>query len=161
MGLNRISNRVVQLAKLVPVAGASTRLSEDNASATFFVDFTTQLELCAYIHTGVVGTSVDAQWMQATAADGTGSKVLTTPRIITQITTGEEVAKLELLQEDANTLLDLAGGFTFIGLQIVTVGATTVASGEIYGGVYAADSDGVGPQSDDQASANTTRKVIT
>jgi len=160
MGLNRISNRIVQLAKIVPVAGASTRLSEDNASATFFVDFSTQLELLAYIHTGVIGTSVVAQFMQATAADGTGSKALTTPRITGTISVAETVAQLELRQEEANAMLDLAGGFTFIGLQIVTVGATTVASGEIYG-LYMTDEDGAGVQTTDQAvTAQTFRQVI-
>lgn len=160
MGSNRISNRIVQLAKIVPLAGASTRLSEDNASATSFVNFADQLELLAYIHTGVIGTSVVAQFMQATAADGTGSKALTTPRITGTITVAETVAQLELRQEEANAMLDLAGGFTFIGLQIVTVGATTVASGEIFG-LYMTDEDGAGPQADDQAvAAQTFRQVI-
>ena len=160
MGLNRISNRIVQLAKIIPVVGASTRLSEDNASATFFVDFRTQLELLAYIHVGVAGTSVTAQFMQATASDGTGSKALTVARTTGALTVAETVAQLELLQEEANALLDLAGGFFFIGLQIITVGATAAASGEIYG-LYMTDEDGAGPQADDQAtSAFTFRKVI-
>lgn len=162
MTLNRISNTIVQLAKLVPEAGATTRLSTDNAAATFFVDFREQLELNAYIHTGIVGTSVDAQWMQATATDGSGSKPLTvtTDTQITQITASNEVAQLELRQEQANTVLDQANGFNFIGLEIVTVGATTVASGEIFGGVFAFTEDSDGPQSNDQAFGNTARQVI-
>lgn len=160
MGLNRISNRIIQLAKIIPAVGATTRLSEDNASATFFVDFRTQLELLAYIHCAIVGTSVTAQFMQATASDGTGSKALTTPRITSVITVAETVAQLELRQEEANALLDLDNNFFFIGLQIISIGATTVASGEIYG-LYMTDEDGAGPQADDQAtSAFTFRQVI-
>lgn len=160
MGLNRISNRIVQLAKIVPVVGASTRLSEDNSSATFFVDFRTQLELLAYIHVGVAGTSVTAQFMQATAAVGTASKALTTPRTTGALTVAETVAQLELKQGEANAMLDLDGGFFFIGLQIITVGVTAAASGEIYG-LYMTDEDGAGVQPADQATtAFTFRQSI-
>lgn len=160
--LNRISNRIVQLAKVPPITGAATYLSLDNSNATFFVNFTEQLELLAYIHAGVVGTSIDAKWQQATDATGAGAKDLTvtTDASITQITTLNEVAQLELRQEQANEVLDLANGFKFIGLSVTTVGATTAVSAEIFGGVYAADEDGAGPQSNDQAAGNTTRQVI-
>ncbi len=163
MSLNRISNRIVQLAKIPPIAGAATHLSEDNAGATFFVPFADQLELVAYIHAGVVATSIDAKWQQATSSAGAGAKDLNNSSIgiteITQITTTDEVAQIELRQEQSNEQLDQANGFEFIGLSVTTVGATTVAA-EIYGGVYAADEDGAGPQSNDQAAGNTARQII-
>ena len=161
MPLNRISNRIVQLAKVPPITGAATYLTLDNANATFFVNFTEQLELLAYIHAGVVGTSVDAKWQQATSATGTAAKDLevTTDANIIQIVTLNEVAQLELRQEQANTVLDLANGFKFIGLSVTTIGATTAVSAEMFG-LYMTDEDGAGPQTDDQAAGNTTRQVI-
>jgi len=164
MSLNRLSNRIVQLAKIVPAAGASTRLSEDNASATFFVPFNEQLELVALIHTGALVGTVDAKWQQATSSTGTGAKDLLNPSVgvtsITTISVSEEVGKLELRQEQNTEQLDQANGFTFIGLSMTTSNAGDNASAEIVGGVYAFDEDGEGPQSNDQAAGNTARQII-
>ena len=51
MTMQRISNAVVQIADIVPITGASTYNTE-------YVDMSTQLEILAKIHCGVVGTSV-------------------------------------------------------------------------------------------------------
>lgn len=145
MSLNRISNQIVQIAKIVPITGAATYNSEyiNMASAS-----AGQNEILAKVHCGVVGTSVDAKLVQATDASGTGKKDIT-GKAITQITTTDENASIELRLDD--NLLDSDNDFVFVGLEITTVGATTAVSGEIYGGVCAKEQDSLGPQSYDQA----------
>ena len=147
--LNRISNQIVQIAKVVPITGASTYTSE-------YIDMSTQLEILAKVHAGVVGTSVDAKLVQASDDTGTGKKDIT-GRAITQITDNDKNASIELRHDDQ--LLDSANDFTFVALEITTVGATTAVSGEVYGGLFAIDQDGAGPQSYDQAD-ETIRQTI-
>jgi len=149
MSLNRISNQIVQIADIVPITGAATYNSE-------YIDMSTQLEILAKVHCGVVGTSVDAKLVQASDSSGTGKKDIT-GRAITQITTTDDNASIELRQDDG--LLDTDNGFLFVGLEITTVGATTAVSGEIYGGLFAIEQDSLGPQSYDQAD-ETVRETI-
>lgn len=149
MTMQRISNAIVQIADAVPITGAATYVTE-------YIDMATQLEILAKVHCGVVGTSVDAKLVQATDSSGTGSKDIT-GRAITQITTSNDNASIELRHDDQ--LLDVANSFQFVALSITTVGATTAVSGEIYGGYKATNQDGLGPQSYDMAD-ETVRQTI-
>ena len=141
MSRNRISNQIVQIARVKPQTGAATENSE-------YIDMSQEQEIVAYINTGVVETSVDAKLVQAKDSSGTDKKDVPN-RAIAQITTDDGIGKIELRQDDQ--LLDEANGFTFVGLEIVSAGATTEFSGQILGGLFNIFQDGLGPQGYDQA----------
>ena len=131
--LPRISNNCVTIARTT-VASSGTLNSE-------YVSASGAQEFLAKINTGAVGTSVDAQLVQAQDLAGTGSKALTTPKAITQITSADQYAEIELQQDEMFDLLDLDNGVTFIGLEIVIAG-TSFASGELIT-TYQTDEDNV------------------
>ena len=144
--LNRISNTFCLLADIVPITGASTYNSE-------YINLADaddgHHEIVAYVVAGAISGSLSAKLVQATDASGTGKKDIT-GKSITQITTSDDIAKIELRQDDQ--LLDTDNGFTFVGLEITTSNAADAAFGGIFGGgCYAKHQDGLGPQSYDLA----------
>lgn len=132
--LPRISNNNVTIARTTVTSAASTIL-------TGYVDMAKYMEILAKINTGAVATSVDAKLVQATDSSGTGSKDLTVAKAITQITSADEYAEIELQQDECTASLDHAGGFRFVALSITIVGVS-FASGEIVT-TYQGDEDNV------------------
>ena len=139
--VNRISNQIVQMAEIDPVVGAATVVSQ-------YIPMSEHYSINAKVHAGVITTSVDAKLVQATDISGTGSKDIA-GRSITQVTVASKNVAIELCHDDA--LLDDAAGFGFVALSITTLGASTVVSGEIFGGVDSLTQDSRGIQTYDTA----------
>jgi hypothetical protein len=84
-------------------------------------------KVLATIGVGLNATSVDAKIQEATDASGTGA-IDITGKSITQITVADQVAEIDVDQQD----LDVDNGFDHIQLSITTVGAAVVY-GEVQG----------------------------
>jgi len=101
-----------------PVAGAATY-------TTGWLDAGTACQWMAVISAGTVGTSADAKIEQASDSSGTGAKDLSGSDITQLVAAGS--ALIEFQPSD----LDTANDFDHVRLSITTVGATTVASGQL------------------------------
>jgi hypothetical protein len=116
--LPRISNNDVTIARTTVSGGAGTIVSG-------WIPFYKYMEILAKVNTGIVAVSVDAQLLQAQDDVGTGSKAIPTKQI-SQITTSDQFVEIEL-QQDEKDLIDVAGGFKFVALEIVAGGADFVS----------------------------------
>jgi len=118
----RLNELIIPLAEITPVTGAQSGVNSG------WVDMEDEYQILAFVQAGVVGTSCDMKLQQATDNSGTGAKDIS-GKAITQLTaTG--VASIECSADE----MDSAGGFTFLSMDLTTVGATTAASCLLFGG---------------------------
>ena len=78
----------------------------------------------ALIQVGAIGTSVDAKFQAATTSGGTYTDI--PGATITQITTSNKVAELELRSESLESLLGI--GYQWVRLSITGVGTNLLAA---------------------------------
>jgi len=113
----RASQQAAYLEGFEAIAGASTQ------TTTVFVPVNQACNWLAHVGAGTVETSVDFQVLQATDSAGSGAKTL---KAITQLTAAGS-ALINFNQGD----MDVTNGFAFVGLELITVGTTTVAGAEL------------------------------
>lgn len=100
---------------LEPVAGAAT-------TSTSYLNVADAFNWLCIVSAGTVGTSVNVKIQQAKDSSGTGVKDIT-GKAITALT-GAGSALIDITPSD----LDLANDFSHIRVNMITVGASTVAS---------------------------------
>lgn len=110
-------------------AAATSAYGSDWANTEYFHEY------LAAIHVGTLATSatVDAAIVQATSATGAGSKAIT-GKSITQLTEGGTDSDKQALINLRTDELDVAGGFSFIRIEM-TVGTASADSGAVLWGV--------------------------
>lgn len=119
----RLNELIIPIAVLPPVTGAQASVESG------WVDMADHEQVLAVINCGVFGTTIDFKLQQATDASGTAKKDIT-GKAITQIVGNDEIATIECSGYE----MDTANGFTFLAMDITTVGATAEAAAMLYGG---------------------------
>ena len=121
----RINETIIPIAERTPVTGAQSGVN------SIWVNMEEEYQILAIVQAGVVGTTCDMKLQQATDASGTGAKDISGKAITQLAATG--VATIECSAYE----LDRANGFTFLSMDLTTVGATTAASCIMFGGALA------------------------
>lgn len=118
----RLNQKIIPLAAMVPLTAAQASVN------SIWINMDDEAQILAFVQAGVVGTTLDFKLQQATDNSGTGAKDIT-GKAITQLTaTG--LASIECSAYE----LDADNGFTFLSMDLTTVGATTAASALLFSG---------------------------
>lgn len=119
----RLNELIIPIATLPPVTGAQASVESG------WVDMALERQVLAVLNGGVFGTSIDLKLQQATDNSGTSKKDIT-GKALTQIVASNKVATIEC----SNYELDADNAFTFLAMDITTIGATAAAAAVLYGG---------------------------
>ena len=123
------SEKMAIVATIDPDAYSASTYTSDYANTEYFHEY------LAAIHVGTMATSstVDAKLIQATSATGAGAKDIT-GKAITQLTEGGTDSDKQALINLRTDELDVAGGFSFVAIQM-TVATAASDSGAVLWGV--------------------------
>jgi hypothetical protein len=119
----RLNELIIPIAVIPSLTGAQASVESG------WVDMNDHRQVLAVLNGGVYGTTIDLKLQQATSSSGTAKKDIS-GKAITQIVANDKVATIEC----SNYELDADNSFTFLAMDITTVGATAAAGCMLYGG---------------------------
>jgi hypothetical protein len=128
--MRRLTENLYMLKVLAPVAVADGIYPSSSA----YIDVSKYGRFCFIIDVGVTDdTAVTAQVLQATAAAGTGSKVVTGAAITGTLLAGTNDGKWAVIEVETSRL-DIANGFRYVAIDVAaTGGASTIMAIKFFG----------------------------